>query len=114
MPDLPPENIYGHTKKLRYILARLNEARARKQGPISLLDFGCGNGSAVSQFLIMPGVEYIGIDIHPASREYASLHYGGSHARFLETIPSEASFDVIVYADVLEHLDDPISILREH
>lgn len=114
-PELPVENMNGHTKKLRFLLEHLDRRVRDSAGrPIDLLDFGCGNGSAVSRFLIRPGVRYLGIDVHPASLEHARAHYAGEGASFASTMPANASFDVLVYADVLEHLDDPEGLLREH
>lgn len=111
---LPRENIYAHTKKLRFILERLNRAIERKGGAVELLDFGCGNGSAVSRFLMLDRVRYHGVDFHPESLAYARERFGGPAASFTERVPEGVRFDVLVYADVLEHLDDPAEILREH
>ncbi|OPX84854.1 MAG: Ubiquinone biosynthesis O-methyltransferase [Pelotomaculum sp. PtaB.Bin104] len=111
---LPKENIYGHIKKLRFILENIKKYKSMHGDLISLLDFGCGNGSAVSQFLIQDGVNYYGIDIHEPSLDYAKKHFANENALFINHIPEGILFDVIVYADVLEHLDDPISILQQH
>jgi SAM-dependent methyltransferase len=114
LPVLPDENIYGHTKKLQFILDELDRSLAENGGRISVLDFGCGNGSAVSQYLLRPGIDYIGVDIHGPSLEYAKQHFGSESARFLDHIPEGSLFDVIVYSDNLEHLDVPDEFLRAH
>ena len=111
---LPPENAYGHTKKLRYILSRIAERARHKDGRLRLLDFGCGNGQFVSRYLISDQVDYIGVDFHPPSLAYAREHFGGPHAAFLEAVPEGRQFDIIVYADVLEHLDAPADTLAAH
>jgi 2-polyprenyl-3-methyl-5-hydroxy-6-metoxy-1,4-benzoquinol methylase len=111
---LPAENMYGHTKKLRYILEHVQRRRESLGRTIRLLDFGCGNGSAVSQFLMVEGVDYYGVDIHEPSREYAERNFGGEQARFLPSVPRDVQFDVLVYSDVLEHLDDPSGLLRHN
>jgi 2-polyprenyl-3-methyl-5-hydroxy-6-metoxy-1,4-benzoquinol methylase len=111
---LPPENIYGHTKKLRFVLGHLSNYMERSETPITVLDFGCGNGVAVSQFLIRKGVTFYGVDIHEPSIEYAKIHFGGENALFLHRLPDSVIFDVIVYADILEHLHDPEAVLRDH
>ena len=113
-PSLPSENAYGHTKKLRFILDALGRQHARKGGAIRVLDFGCGNGAAVTQFLAGPHVDLHGVDIHPASLEYAKRNFGSDSLHFHSNMPRDLIFDAIVYADVLEHLDDPSSVLREH
>lgn len=111
---LPEENIYGHTKKLIFITEHLNRYMSIHGKPISVLDFGCGNGKAVSQFLIQEGVHYYGVDTHEPSLNYARKHFANENAVFLKNAPEGIPFDVIVYADILEHLDDPVSILRQH
>ena len=83
--DLPLENIFGHTKKLQYILHHLAEV-VRRNPQARILDFGCGNGSAVSQFLIaaLPDTSsYTGVDIHPESVAHANAHFGKKNAVFV-------------------------------
>lgn len=114
-PPLPPENVYGHAKKLRFILDTIDRKRGEvTDRPLRVLDFGCGSGVTVSQYLIGPGVDYVGVDIHPPSLDYARTHFATPQARFLDHLPADLSFDVIVYADVLEHLDDPAAFLAAH
>ena len=114
MNELPKENIYGHSKKLKYILEQVNNYSIQFGDPITLLDFGCGNGTAVSQFLIRGGISFYGVDIHEPSLEYARKHFAADHAFFSDHIPTGIQFDIIVYADVLEHLPDPTALLRQH
>lgn len=111
---LPPENMSGHTKKLRFFVERLSRYLERHRRPAALLDFGCGNGSAVSRFLMLPNVRYYGVDVHEPSLAYADEHYGSANASFLRVVPQDVVFDVIVYSDILEHLDDPESHLRRY
>lgn len=113
-PALPPENVYGHTKKLRFVLDALRRFRAGRAAPVRLLDFGCGNGSAVSRYLVGEGIRYYGVDLHAPSLEHARARLGGEDATFHERVPAGVEFDVVVYADVLEHLHDPVAVLREH
>jgi len=111
---LPPENVYGHTKKLRFILEILRQRLDARGGDINVLDFGCGNGSAVSQFLGLHGVRYFGVDFHAPSLAYARAHFGGPDTSFVDRVPEGVVFDVLLYSDVLEHLDDPVGMIREH
>jgi len=112
--SLPPENQYGHTKKLRFLIDEIARHRAMLGRPVTLLDFGCGNGSAVSQYLMGDGIRYYGVDVHRPSLDYAKAHFGGPGAIFLDRVPDGVPFDIIVYADVLEHLPDPAAAMRAH
>ncbi len=114
MSLLPDENIYGHTKKLKYILSHIDQFKNLKKSKIDLLDFGCGNGNAVSRYLINDGTNYYGVDIHAPSLEYASKNYSSMQAKFSTKIPYGKVFDIIVYADILEHLENPKSVIKEH
>ena len=111
---LPPENIYGHTKKLEFILNCIAEFKRQHSAPITILDFGCGNGSAVSQYLIQDDTIFYGVDFHAPSIEYAKARFSRPNAQFEQSLPQNIKFDIIVYADVLEHLPDPLSTLAEH
>lgn len=113
-PPLPPENQYGHSKKLRFLLDEIAHHRAMLGRPAVLLDFGCGNGSAVSQHLMGEGIQYYGVDIHGPSLSHARAQFGGPQARFLDRIPAGVTFDIIVYADVLEHVPDPSALMGAH
>jgi SAM-dependent methyltransferase len=114
MSSLPKENIYGHTKKVKFIINHLNKYMSQNIKPIWVLDFGCGNGIATSQYLIRKEIKYYGVDIHEPSLNYAREHFWNENAAFLNQVPEDILFDIIVYADVLEHLDDPLSVLRQH
>jgi SAM-dependent methyltransferase len=113
-PPLPPEDIFGNTKKLRFILRTIEEYRTRLGRDVTVLDFGCGNAAALGQYLIGDGIRYVGVDIHEPSLTYAKDHFGGPNAEFRPAVPTDRCFDVIVYADVLEHVPDPLGIVTEH
>lgn len=111
---LPPEDIFGNVKKLKFIRSAIASHRARLGRDIAVLDFGCGNAAALGRYLIGPGIRYFGVDFHSPSLEYARQHFAVPNAQFSSTVPSEIAFDVIVYGDVLEHLGDPLAALAEH
>jgi SAM-dependent methyltransferase len=112
-PPLPAEDIFGNVKKLRLILDEVAAHRRHLGRALRVLDFGCGNATAVGQYVIGPGVRYVGVDFHPPSLEYARAHFGGPDAEFFAAVPG-GTFDVILYADVLEHVPDPLAILSAH
>ena len=112
--EFPAEDIFGNAKKLRFILDAVAAHRARLRRELAVLDFGCGNAAAVGRYLIAEGVRYIGVDIHAPSLNYARRHFAAPNASFREDVPPGARFDIIVYADILEHLHDPLTILKAH
>lgn len=112
--ELPAEDVFASTKKIRYVLDRIERYREVVDRPPRVLDFGCGNGVALSQYVISAGVDYIGVDMHRPSLDYARDHFGGGNARFLSGFPDSESFDILIYSEILEHLDDPGAVLRAH
>jgi SAM-dependent methyltransferase len=112
MIPLPAEDIFGNTKKLKFILDAVASHRGRLKRDIAILDFGCGNATGVGQYLIGDGVRYVGVDFHEPSLTYAREHFGGPNVRFLDAVPPDMIFDIIVYSDLLEHVHDPLAILR--
>jgi len=123
-PELPAENVYGHRKKIAFILETVDRRQATADRPLRVLDFGCGSGTTIAQYILaerfaedgtsLQPIEYWGIDIHDESLEYARRHFSTPTAHFEKEVPQGLIFDVIIYADVLEHLDDPAAFLAEH
>lgn len=114
MPPLPPEDIFGNTKKLHFVLDALSRRRTKLGRRLRVLDFGCGNAEAAGQYLIAQDIDYVGVDFHAPSLDHARTRFGGPTARFYQSVPADETFDAIVYADVLEHLPDPLAVLRDH
>ena len=87
-----------------------------------LLDLGCGDG-LYSHLSGLGKVEAIGIDpektaIEQAAKMTQGQHYPSKAPRFLvgagTQIPfKEASFDMVAMLDVIEHLPNPVAVLRE-
>lgn len=88
----------------------------RKGGPQNVLDFGCGAGDAVGRFLL-EGHNVTGVDISPVGIELAKQRV--PNATFLavdgETqLPfCDSTFDACFSSEVIEHLLDVTSFLRE-
>jgi len=111
---LPEEDIFGNIKKLRFTLKEIADHKARMGREITILDFGCGNAAALGQYLIGDGIRYVGVDFHEPSLRYGEKHFGGTNAIFAPAVPEGVVFDVLVYADVLEHVHDPLAVLSAH
>jgi len=113
---LPPENVFGHTKKVRLIRESLARLRAELARPIGILDLGCGNGRALTRFLGEPRDRVLGIDSHGPSLAYARRHFAVEGIEFREGTAEELGnvtdrFDVVILADVLEHVTEPDKLL---
>jgi len=116
MSDLPRENVFGHTHKVmlfRSACAALREDRRA----LRILDVGCGSGYAVTRFLGEQEDEVLGIDLHEPSIAFAKRHFERHGVRFecrsAESIKdSKQKFDVVILADILEHLDEPLEVLK--
>jgi len=97
--------VFGRrVRVLAHHLAALIPPQAR------VLDVGCGDGT-VDQLIAqqLPGVSIEGIDV--LVRATAKIHvqpFDGVR------IPhADASFDVVMFVDVLHHTDDPLLLLQE-
>jgi SAM-dependent methyltransferase len=114
---LPRENVFGHARKARLVLAALGRLREERGRSLDVLDVGCGNGGALTRFLGTGGDRVLGIDTHGPSIEYASRNFGTTSLEFrqqaAESLLIEGrSFDAILFADVLEHLPEPAPVLE--
>lgn len=93
--------------------ARPDVVRLIPDGPNRILELGCGEGrtllSARSQG---KATEIVGIDIIPATAAHDALDgYLQGDLDSLEIPYPEGHFDVLICADVLEHLVDPWRVL---
>ncbi|MEP6768863.1 MAG: class I SAM-dependent methyltransferase [Acidobacteriota bacterium] len=92
--------------------------RRLPRGPARILDVGCGAGGGIaSASASNPGWHVTGIERDPdlALRARDRCHRV-VEGDLLEVLPRLAAageeFDVIVFADVLEHVEDPVAALR--
>ncbi len=81
-----------------------------------ILEVGCGDG-LLGRSLRQNGMEVWGIERDPEAAERAKQHLDQVFCADLEhwDPPFEpAFFDCLIFADILEHLRDPWSLLREY
>jgi 2-polyprenyl-3-methyl-5-hydroxy-6-metoxy-1,4-benzoquinol methylase len=86
-------------------------SRAKKSSRI--LDIGAADGY-LGDILKRQGHFLVGVEADPALAEKARVHYAAFHSADVETFsfPYRNEFDYILLADVLEHLRDPVALLR--
>ena len=79
-----------------------------------LLDIGCGGGLFLKAAGDM-GWDVEGVEISPTAARYANTVVGVPvrRARFEETGFPPEDFDAVTLLDTVEHLQDPVNILRE-
>lgn len=121
------ENVYGHQKRLRFLISEIKKYQEMISKPIHairILDVGCGTGVMITRPLAEQGYQVTGLDIDEASIQQAMRLKAKSDLPnltfFCGTLNEqswEKEFDVIVCSEVLEHLEDPgclISAMKEH
>lgn len=92
-----------------WILKQLEQERE----PVRILDVGCASGY-LGKILREKGHHVTGIEGDAAAAGEAAPYYDVLHLDDIESFsfPYRREFDYILFADVLEHLRDPASILR--
>ena len=99
--------------RLGYVAARVTLRGAR------VLDVGCGAG-ILSEALASAGADVVALDLAPELIDIAQLHLLESGVKVdyrLQSVEAladiaPASFDTITCMEMLEHVPDPVSVLR--
>jgi 2-polyprenyl-3-methyl-5-hydroxy-6-metoxy-1,4-benzoquinol methylase len=119
---------YGHNGQSQYFagidanvvrnldtyLERCKEFLACPGSSLSLLDIGCGNGALLERAKRL-GFLCVGIEIcSELARRVRTQLDCQVYEEFLRDLAiSDSRFDVVTMYDLLEHLDDPISDVKE-
>jgi SAM-dependent methyltransferase len=114
-----PESLWGYSKRLQFIqraIAGRFPDRARET--IEILDIGCGNGTQVALPLIQDGYRVMGVDMDSPSIDKARRLSGDMPGSIflhgtLKDVPAEKAFDVVILAEVLEHIHEPRLLLAD-
>lgn len=84
---------------------------------LRILDVGCGEGTLGKRLLERGAKEVIGIEINPSAAKRAEENLTGVLCGDIETMMppfSKGYFDCIIFADVLEHLREPLLLLNRY
>lgn len=116
--------IYLHEKRYEYleeinegVLRQIPENRAADRPAV--LDVGCGSG-ALSESIKQKGYEVWGIEENEEAASRAErrldrvLRLSLHDHEAVRTALGERKFDYLIFSDVLEHVYDPFSVLREY
>lgn len=115
------ETTYGIVKRARFILDTLDRRQAAQSEPLTVLDFGCGTGEFITLPIATHGYRVTGLDTDLASIHHAEQRrqrLGLPNVRFVcatidEFLVRHAEvFDAAICSEVLEHVPDPVQILR--
>lgn len=96
---------------------RADVTRRFPPGIRRLLDVGCGSGEAAAALCrSRPGLVTTGIERDPATaalarQRLADVREGDARTALFRLAEAGERFDALLFADVLEHFDDPIGIL---
>jgi len=106
----------GGRKRLR-VIVQICEAKSKELGrKLKVIDVGCGHGS--NSFPVASlGHEVLGIDVSKEAIDFAISKNSYRNVRFIIHNLCEKSleerFDFAICSEVLEHLYDPLSLLKE-
>lgn len=104
--DLASEDYWAQTR------ARIIEAWVRERSPDAVLDAGCGSGYLTAQLADALGCAVEGIDIAAESIAIAQDRETAATFRECDVRDIAGTYDVVIFADVLEHFSRPQEPLR--
>jgi 2-polyprenyl-3-methyl-5-hydroxy-6-metoxy-1,4-benzoquinol methylase len=113
---LDGESSHHHAYLLPPLLEMLSEIKRSRQQTLRVLDLGCGNGS-LSHLIAQQGYEVVGVEdseqgVTIARQTFPDCHFIQASIYELPFAELENSFDIVLSAEVIEHLLYPRELVR--
>lgn len=113
---LDGESSHHHAYLLPPLLEMLSEIKRSRQQKLRVLDLGCGNGS-LSHRIAQQGYEVVGVEdseqgVAIARQTFPDCHFIQASVYELPFAELENSFDIVLSAEVIEHLLYPRELVR--
>jgi len=99
-----------------YEYFRNDMAAAVPSSAKSVLSVGCGAGVTEAEF-VKRGIKVVGVEINPEAAKIArqrGLTILEGDVSEIDVNINDELYDCIIYADILEHLPDPVAVLKRH
>ena len=110
--EMSDDAYLGEEGGRRATAARLLDLIAAQVGGGRLLDVGCGHGLLLDEARSR-GYETVGLELSRSAARHAREALGlDVREAPVEDFADDEGFDVVVLADVLEHLDDPVAAVQ--
>ncbi|MBD1805042.1 class I SAM-dependent methyltransferase [Microcoleus sp. FACHB-SPT15] len=108
--------VHHHDYLISPLLKLLSQEKLSSQAKPRVLDLGCGNGS-LSHLIAQQGYEVVGVEdseqgVAIARRSFPDCHFIQASIYELPYAQLENSFDIVLSAEVIEHLLYPRELVR--
>ncbi|CAH9017717.1 sulfotransferase [Candidatus Nitrosacidococcus sp. I8] len=117
---LPIEKVYPYIwqdQTLAELIQVLRSIKIDIKAPLKLLDVGCFEGQLLDEIKTKTPWQGSGLEANPKAVEIASkkghLVWQGHGSQATEIIPKPHQFDVIFMGQTIEHMNNPIQVLRQ-